>query len=109
LALKDADHIVRKTAYQIGKLCGGKSEQDVLDAILVLASPDKKRIEPQAHDGRRIKKVPEGWLVLNGEKYKALAQYEAKKARDRRSQAAFRNRKKVEKQSEPIDGESGVL
>ena len=102
LALKDADHIVRLSAFQIGKRCN-KSEQEILDAFLVLASPDRKRVEPQQFEGRRIQKVPDGWLVLNGEKYKRMAQDEARKARNRRSQAAWRQRMK------PVDGKEGLL
>jgi hypothetical protein len=99
LALKDADHIVRFSAFQIGRKAN-KTEQEVLDAFLVLASPDRKRVEPQEFDGRRIKKVPEGWLVLNGEKYKRMAIQEATKARNRRSQAAFRARAKADGKDE---------
>jgi len=115
MALKDADHIVRLTAYQIGRRCR-KPEREVLDALLVLSSPDKKRVEPQEYDGRRIQKVDAGWLVLNGEKYKQLAKDEARKSRNRRSVAAWRLRQKLglpQKNgmlpTEPVNGERGVL
>jgi len=102
LALKDADHIVRLSAFQIGRKAN-KSEQEVLDALYVLSQPDKKRIEPQEFDGRRIKKVPEGWLILNGEKYKRMAIKEAIKAKNRRSIAAYRARAKE------VNGADGIL
>ena len=115
MALKDADHIVRLTAYQIGRRCR-KSEQEVMDALLILASPDKRRVEPQEFDGRRIKKVDDGWLMLNGEKYKRLAQEESRKAKNRRSIAAFRLRQKLGipqaegmLPTEPVNGERGIL
>lgn len=94
MALKDADHVVRLTAYQIGKRAR-KSESEVLDALKILSSPDKRRMEKQEFDGRRIRAVEEGWLVLNGEKYRALVQLEMRRARNRRAQAAHRARKQA--------------
>lgn len=93
LAIKDPDFIVRKSAYQLGTL-SRKDEVEVLDALKVLSSPDTRRKEPQQFEGRRIKAVKEGWLILNAEKYRDLAREEMRKARNRRSQAAFRERNK---------------
>lgn len=93
LALKDYDNIVRLTAYQLGRE-SRKTEQEVLDALKILSSPDSKRVEAQPYDGRRIKAVEEGWLILNGEKYRAMVQLEMKRARNRRAQAKFREKKK---------------
>lgn len=100
LALKDADHIVRRNAYQLGK-DARKSEAEVLEALGVLSSPDKRRIEKQEFDGRRIQKVEAGWLVLNGEKYRSMMSLEMRRARNRRAQAAYRERR----QSKPLKGE----
>lgn len=93
LAVKDADHIVRFSAYQIGRK-SRKTETEVLDALKVLSSPDKRRIEQQEFGGRRIKAVEDGWLILNGEKYRNMVSIEMKKARNRRAQEAFRQRQK---------------
>lgn len=93
LASKDSDHVVRKTAYQLGRLAR-YDEATVLDALKVLSSPDTKRLEKQEFDGRRIKAVEDGWLVLNGEKYRKMVSDEMRKARLRKSQAAFRARAK---------------
>jgi len=101
MALKDADHVVRLTAYQIGKR-SKKDEREVLDALKILSSPDTKRLEKQAHDGRRIMAVEEGWLILNGEKYRAMVSLEMKRARNRRAQKAWRERQK----SKPLPGEN---
>ena len=63
LALKDADHIVTQNAYALGRKCwprDNKAEAKVLDALKILSSPDKKRLEPQPNEGRRIKKVEGG-------------------------------------------------
>lgn len=115
MALKDADHVVRLTAYQLGRECR-KTEQEVLDALLILASPDRKRIEPQEFEGRRIKKVEDGWLVLNGQKYKEMMMKETLRAKNRRGVEAFRLRQKLgipqfagAKRTEPVNGEKGIL
>lgn len=93
MAVKDADHVVRFTPYELGKLAR-KDELEVLEALKVLSSPDTKRVEQQEYEGRRIKAVPGGWLVLNGEKYKRMMSEEMRKARNRRAQQAWRDRKK---------------
>jgi len=93
LAKKDMDHVVRGNAYNIS-IWSRKTEKEVLDALKVLSSPDKKRLEPQPHGGRRIEKVADGWLVLNGANYRKLAHdvaervRKAKWARDNRGKVA---------------------
>lgn len=94
LAVKDSDHIVRLNAYQIGKKAR-KDEREVLDALKVLSSPDTKRIEKQEFDGRRIMAVEEGWLILNGQKYRDAVSLEMKRARNRKAQAAWREKQKL--------------
>jgi hypothetical protein len=89
LARKDSDHVVRANAYQIGKWAR-KSEVEAMKALEVLQSPDTKRIEPQPFEGRRVKKVVAGWLILNGQHYEDLMRrmnrraYQAEWARSRR-------------------------
>lgn len=92
LAVKDADHIVRFNAYQLGRKAR-KTEIEVLEALKILSSPDTKRIGPQDFDGRRIEAVEDGWLILNAGKYRDRVQVEMKKARDRRAQANARAKK----------------
>lgn len=108
LAIKDADNIVRINAYQLAKK-SNKTEQEVLAALTVLSNPDTRRSEPQEFEGRRIQAVEEGWLILNGEKYRERVQLEMKRARNRRAQAAFRERQKFAaanpSKSEPLPGE----
>lgn len=104
LALKDADHIYRGNAFELAG-DSKKSEAEVLEALKILASPDKIRRERQEHEGRRIKAVEEGWLILNGEKYRAQVSLEMKRARDRKAQAAWRARKAMK----PDKGESLYL
>lgn len=93
LAVKDYDHIVRKNAFGLAD-CSKLTEVEVIEALEVLSNPDRKRIEPQAHDGRRIKKVPEGYLILNGSEYQDLMRavmrraYLAQKQRESRARKA---------------------
>lgn len=68
LLLKDYDHVVRKSAYQIAR-AALKTEEQVLWALDVLKNPDTRRKEPQEFEGRRVRKVEDGWLILNGKKY----------------------------------------
>lgn len=91
LALKDSDDVCRYNAYQLAQR-SHKKEDEVLDALKILASPDKRRIEPQEHEGRRIKPVEDGWLILNGVKYREMVQVEMRRARWRRGKAAQRKK-----------------
>lgn len=94
LALKDADHIYRGTAYNLARQ-SRKTEVEVLDALRILSSPDTMRVEAQDFNGRRVQAVEEGWLILNGDKYRSQVQLEMKRARNRRGQAAHRERQKI--------------
>jgi cell division protein YceG involved in septum cleavage len=111
LAKKDWDHIVRANAFAIGRWAL-KSEVEVLEALKVLSSPDKRRIEPQPHEGRRIEKVEDGWLILNGEYYRNMtkaahrASYQAKWQAEKR--AKERLLQKVGKGT-PLSGEEAAV
>lgn len=109
LALKDSDHVVRFNAFGLGKRCH-KDEAEVLAALKILSSPDKKRMEPQPYEGRRIEKVPEGWLVLNGQAYETLMRemnrriYKARKEREYRQKRS--EAPNPPGRSQPLPGES---
>lgn len=45
---------------------------EVTDALKCLESPDPNSSDPD-HDGRRVERVPGGWVVLNAVKYRELA------------------------------------
>lgn len=94
LALKDADHIVRYSAFQLAQRAH-KTEAEVLDAFTVLSAPDTRRLEPQPFEGRRIEKTPEGWLILNGEYYKDLMRSINRKAYKAEHEKGRRARKKA--------------
>lgn len=107
LATKDSDHISRLDPYRIAKKCH-IDELEVLEILKLLASPDTRRKTPQEFEGRRIKAVEDGWLVLNGLKYRSMVQVEMKKNRDRKAQAAWRARQKLKK-SPPLKGEVAYI
>lgn len=92
LAKKDKDHIVRGNAYMIAAWAK-KDEATVLKALKVLMSPDTRRIEKQPFDGRRIEKVEDGYLVLNGDKYRKMLSESVKRQRKR----AWANDKRASK------------
>lgn len=71
LAKKDRDNVCRGSAYNIAQW-SRKTEAEVLDALKILSSPDTKRLEPQPFDGRRIEKVEDGWVILNGKFYQNM-------------------------------------
>jgi len=112
LATKDSDHICRLDAYKIHKKCN-IDELEVLDILKILASPDKHRKTKQDFDGRRIKAVDDGWLILNGEKYRDMVEKERIKAKNRRAQQRYREREKLKQQfpaiAQPSPGEPGYV
>lgn len=104
MALKDEDHVYRGSAYELGKRAK-KTELEVLEALKILSAPDKRRLEKQEHEGRRIEAVRDGWLILNGEKYREMISREMKRARDRKAQRARRERLSRGEGSRPLVGE----
>lgn len=98
LATKDSDHVSRMDAYRIARKCC-LDEVRVLDILKLLASPDTRRKVKQEFDGRRIKAVEDGWLILNGQKYRDMVSEERRKANNRKSQETFRRRQKEQAQS----------
>lgn len=82
LAKQDADHVVRGTALAIARW-SNKTEAEVLKALELLSAPDKQRLEPQPFEGRRIERVAEGWLLLNGAKYQTMMEMFNRRAYDR--------------------------
>lgn len=106
LALKDADQVVRFNAFGLARRCwptDPDAEKRVLEALAVLSSPDTKRIEPQPYDGRRIQKVQEGWLILNGQTYEDLMRSVNRRAYKASKQAEYRAK------SKPLNGEARAV
>lgn len=89
LALKDRDHVVRCNEYALHKR-GSMPMEDVEAGLRVLESPDKRRPD-QEYGGRRIQRVEDGWLILNGEVYQGAMRVAAERAR--KAAWARKNRK----------------
>jgi hypothetical protein len=66
---------------------------DTEEAVKTLEGPDK--LSPDEHEGRRIERVPGGWMVLNAGKYRDLATREMAREKTRLRVAAFRERQKT--------------
>lgn len=94
LAKKDRDFVVRGNAYNIS-LWARKSEEEVIKALRILAAPDKRRLEPQPHEGRRIEKVEDGWLILNGKYYQDLMGTVNRRAQKAACEKKRREKKKI--------------
>lgn len=90
LAVKDKDWVVRRNAYNLAFL-SRKSEEEVIKALDVLESPDTRRKEAQEHEGRRIKKVDGGWLIINGPYYQKVMQDINGRLRNAERQKRYRN------------------
>jgi len=98
LALKDKDHVVRYTAYQLGSRAH-MPEAEVLECLETLSKPDTKRIEPQPFEGRRIQKVEDGWLILNGQLYANIV----KKMQERAYKSRWQANKRAEQKTMETD------
>lgn len=110
LAKKDLDDVVRGSAFNIARWAN-MTEQEVIKGLKILSSPDKKRLEPQAHEGRRIQKVDGGWLVINGAHYRKLMQDANERARKAQWARNNRDRNKQLKQMKggPLPGEAAFV
>lgn len=68
------------------------SMEECLEAIRILESPDTNSSDPE-NEGRRIERVPGGWMVLNAKKYRDIVKREVGREQTRQRVAAFRARK----------------
>ena len=106
---KDYEHMVYGTAFNIATW-SRKTEAEVLDALKVLSEPDKRRLEPQEHEGRRILKAgPNQWFIINGAKYQALMVAGNEKARKRRWAAQKRAQDKADKKAMEYMEKNGTM
>jgi hypothetical protein len=61
------------------------------EAVRTLESPDANSCDPD-HDGRRIERVPGGWMVLNAQKYKELVTRVVAREQTRQRVARYRQK-----------------
>ncbi len=68
------------------------SEQAANEAVKILESTDKDSSDPE-NDGRRIERIPGGWIVLNAAKYRELVTRAVAQEKTRLRVARFREKK----------------
>ena len=71
IAIMDQDGFVAMASIRNLSRRANLSYPKTAAAIVVLESPDDQSSDPD-NDGRRIERVPGGWLVLNAPKYRDL-------------------------------------
>lgn len=93
LALKGRDQICRATIPALAKYSDTTLErcEEIMEKF---QSPDKYS-NSQEYEGRRIRRVDGGWLVLNGEKYRDKMNPEEVREYNRVKKQEERARKKV--------------
>lgn len=93
IAIMDEDGFVALSAVGNVAARARVSTEDAEAAIKVLEAPDAS--DPaQDHEGRRIERVPYGWMVLNSKKYRDIIKRETAKMETRVRVAKFREKKK---------------
>lgn len=102
LALKDRAHFVRGTLKYLA-LAARMSDQECKKALDTLSAPDPQS-RTTDHEGRRIKVVPGGWEILNGEKYSKMLSLAERQEYNRQKQAEYRKRNKSLKYQAQCDG-----
>lgn len=99
LVMKNRNQIVEASVPGLAKRAGvAISEAEMALERLKEADPYSRT---QEHEGRRIKDVDGGWLVLNGEKYRDKMSADEVRAYKAQKQKEYRLRKK----SNPMGGE----
>ena len=91
LAVMDEDGFVALSAVGNVAARARVSLEAAERALAVLEAPDGIN-SIQDHEGRRIERVPYGWMVLNAIKYRDLIKRETEKAQTRERVARFRAR-----------------
>ena len=70
------------------------TDEEAAQAIGVLEAPDT--FDPtQEHEGRRIERVPSGWIVLNSSKYRDIVRAAEIRNNNRERVARFRAKKSM--------------
>lgn len=99
IAVMDQDGLVGLAAIGNVAQRARVSLKDAAEAVRVLESPDPESSDPE-FEGRRIERIPGGWMVLNSQKYRAQVTYENIKAKTRERVARFRERLKANRKAE---------
>jgi hypothetical protein len=93
LAAMDEDGFVQFASVANLAYRARVSPEQAQDAVTAFEGPDTDSGDP-TNEGRRIEKVPGGWIVLNAEKYRAIVSREVQKENTRARVAAHRAKKR---------------
>ena len=93
LALRNERNIVESSVPGLADTARVTMEE-CLNALEKFQAPDKWS-RNQEHEGRRIREVPGGWEILNGQYYKNLMSKEDRNEYQRIKQAEYRADKKT--------------
>lgn len=91
LAVKGRDHIVRASVPGLAAVANIPLRSCRAGLVKLMAPDPDSRTKD--HEGRRISEVPDGWLVLNGQKYRNFLskaernEYQARLMAERRAEA----------------------
>jgi hypothetical protein len=103
LALKDRRQMVEASVPGLADFARVPIAKCV-QALKVLSAPDEFS-RSKEHEGRRIREVEGGWLILNGEKYREKMNSDERREANRIYQKNWRTRN-VSKQPEPLPGQA---
>lgn len=95
LAAKDGDGFARFACMENLAQRARVTEREAEIAVAKLEGPDPRSSNPD-HEGRRIERVPGGWMVLNAAFYDEMIRREDERAATRKRVALHRQRKRGE-------------
>ena len=103
LAMRNRDHVVEASLPGLAHRARVSLEA-CEKAVKKFLSPDRFS-RSQENEGRRIRAVNGGWLILNGEKYRQKMNLEERREYQRKKQAEYR----ALKSGKPLAGEQTYL
>ena len=103
LAKKDRNGYVRSALWALAR-DAGVSEDECRESVRILESPDPESACKE-NDGRRIKPVEGGWIILNHFLYQKRINKANRLASQAAWQAKYRNNKKLSGIMSPPSGE----
>lgn len=100
LAAKDGEGFARFAAIENLARRANVSVEKAQRAVEILEAPDNKSSNPE-NEGRRVERVPGGWMVLNAKIYDDMVKREDERAATRKRVALHRQRKRNESPPAP--------
>jgi len=107
IAMKDKNGFVAGTVPGLSRMAVVTLEE-CKDALKVLASPDKESRNGE-NEGRRIRAVDGGWVVLGNARFQALMKEVSTKIGNAKRQKKYRQKKSGAVSSGPLPGEAEAI